>query len=242
MLLSRLPADLPRAGEIGIDLNVLWFTLAIPMVTGILFGLAPIFQTRKLDLQESLKESSRGAGTGVRGTRLHGLLVVAETALAFVLLVGAGPVDQELLAPCQRQPRFRRRPSPDAARVAPRDSLPHRRRARGPLATGDDPARRPAGSCLRGRRSLLAADRQGLGGRHPHRGPAGPRGPRPAFVAIDPSSAAFRHRRGRRQGLLIGGLARGPGWKVPASLCPAETIGWRRVRWCTAPILPRTAP
>ncbi|HXO27670.1 MAG TPA: ABC transporter permease [Thermoanaerobaculia bacterium] len=90
MLLSRLPADLPRAGEIGIDLNVLWFTLAISMVTGILFGLAPIFQTRKLDLQESLKEGSRGAGTGVRGTRLHGLLVVAETALAFVLLVGAG--------------------------------------------------------------------------------------------------------------------------------------------------------
>jgi putative ABC transport system permease protein len=89
-LLSRLPADLPRAAEIGIDLNVLWFTLAVSMVTGVLFGLAPIFQTRKLDVQESLKESSRGTGTGVRGTRLHGLLVVAETALAFVLLVGAG--------------------------------------------------------------------------------------------------------------------------------------------------------
>jgi len=66
ILISRLPADLPRAGEIGIDLNVLWFTVAISIVTGILFGLAPIFQTRKLDLQESLKESSRGAGTGGR--------------------------------------------------------------------------------------------------------------------------------------------------------------------------------
>jgi putative ABC transport system permease protein len=89
-LVSRLPADLPRAEEIGIDLNVLWFTVAISVATGILFGLAPIFQTRKLDLQETLRETGRGGGAGVRGTRLRGLLVVAETALAFVLLVGAG--------------------------------------------------------------------------------------------------------------------------------------------------------
>ena len=86
---AMAPTTLPRGDEIGIDAGVLLFTLAVSVGTGILFGLAPAFHNMKGDLVESLKEGGRGA-TGVRGRRLHSLLVVSEVTLAIVLLVGAG--------------------------------------------------------------------------------------------------------------------------------------------------------
>lgn len=90
LLTAVLPADLPRAGEIGIDVGVLAFTLAVAILTGLLFGLAPAAGAGRQQLVDSLKEGGRGHTAGLRGRRLRGVLVVSEVALALVLLVGAG--------------------------------------------------------------------------------------------------------------------------------------------------------
>jgi putative ABC transport system permease protein len=74
--------------EIRIDRSVLLFTLIVSCLTGMIFGLAPGWQAAKTDVNEALKQSSRGSSAGHQRTR-HAL-VVAEVALALVLLVGAG--------------------------------------------------------------------------------------------------------------------------------------------------------
>lgn len=81
--------SVPRAASIGLDGRVLLFTFAASIVTGLIFGLAPAFQASKPDLNDTLKEGGRSAGS-LRRSRTRNLLVVSETALAFVLLVGAG--------------------------------------------------------------------------------------------------------------------------------------------------------
>jgi len=83
-LIAVIPDVLPRAEEIGIDGGVLGFTLAVSMATGIIFGLVPA----KPDLNESLKEGGRTSASGRH--RVRNVLVVAEVALALVLLIGAG--------------------------------------------------------------------------------------------------------------------------------------------------------
>jgi putative ABC transport system permease protein len=83
------PANILRIGDIGVDRWVLGYTLLISVVTGVLFGLAPAIFASKAELTETLKEGGRG-GEGLRSKRLHKLLVITETALALVLLVGAG--------------------------------------------------------------------------------------------------------------------------------------------------------
>jgi len=89
-LSAVLPADLPRAGAIDVNPGILGFTMLIAVVTGILFGLAPALGAGRQDLVDSLKEGGRGASMGRRGRRLRSGLVIAEMALALVLLVGAG--------------------------------------------------------------------------------------------------------------------------------------------------------
>lgn len=81
---------LPRVAEINVDNRVLWFTLAVSLLTGLLFGLVPALQVSKTDLNESLKESGRSAMGGRHRQRARNLLVVSEVALSLVLLVGAG--------------------------------------------------------------------------------------------------------------------------------------------------------
>jgi putative ABC transport system permease protein len=90
LLVSLKPANLPRLAEIGVDRTVFLFTLAISVVTGLLFGVAPALQVSKMDLNEGLKESSLGGTDSPRRHRLRALLVVSEVALSLVLLVGAG--------------------------------------------------------------------------------------------------------------------------------------------------------
>jgi putative ABC transport system permease protein len=90
LLVSLKPANLPRLAEIGVNRTVFLFTLAVSIVTGIVFGLVPAWQASKPDLNEGLKESGRGSSGGPRGQRVRAALVVTEIALSLVLLVGAG--------------------------------------------------------------------------------------------------------------------------------------------------------
>jgi predicted permease len=86
--LGILPAALPRAEQVGLDAHVLIFTAGISLLAGVLFGLAPALKTAQPDLQETLKQGGRGA-SGTRH-RMQSAFVVAEMALALVLLIGAG--------------------------------------------------------------------------------------------------------------------------------------------------------
>jgi putative ABC transport system permease protein len=89
LLTKVVPADsVPRLETARIDMRVLGFTMLAAILTGIIFGLAPALQASKTDLNESLKEGDRGS-TGNRH-RVRSILVIAEVALALVLLIGAG--------------------------------------------------------------------------------------------------------------------------------------------------------
>ncbi len=99
-----LPQALPRSGDIGLDARVLLFTLGISLFAGILFGLAPAFKVSQSNLHEALKEGGRGS-SGAR-YRMQGVFVVAETALALVLLVGAGLMIRSLVQLWSVNPGF----------------------------------------------------------------------------------------------------------------------------------------
>jgi len=86
--LGILPTALPRAEEIGLDLRVLLFTLVISVLAGMLFGLAPALKMLPASLPDSLKESGRGLSRSSH--RVQSTFVIAEMAMALVLLVGAG--------------------------------------------------------------------------------------------------------------------------------------------------------
>jgi len=84
------PAEIPRAGEIGMDAGIAAFVAAVALATALIFGLAPALRLCRQDLQASLAEGGRaGAGPGAAGGRLQSLTVVSEVALAVVLLMGA---------------------------------------------------------------------------------------------------------------------------------------------------------
>jgi putative ABC transport system permease protein len=84
------PYTFPREVSITMDERVLLFTLAISVLTGIVFGLAPAIHASRASLTASMMESGRGSSTGRTQQRLRSALVITEVALAFVLLTGAG--------------------------------------------------------------------------------------------------------------------------------------------------------
>ena len=90
VVLASAPAELLKFGNVGVDRNVLLFALAVSVITGMAFGLAPALQSSALNLVDSLKEGGRAAGTGRRSSRTRSLLVASEFALALILLAGAG--------------------------------------------------------------------------------------------------------------------------------------------------------
>ena len=95
LLRAAEPAAIPRVESIGIDRPVLWFTCALALVTGVVFGLAPAWTSAKTNLSDALKENTTAA-VGGAGRRLRAALVVTEIALALVLLAGAGLLTRSL--------------------------------------------------------------------------------------------------------------------------------------------------
>ena len=87
-VLATVPTALPRADEIHLDTHVLLFTFFLSIVAGIIFGLAPALKALRPDLHGTLKEGGRGSSGSHH--RTQNVFVVFETALALVLLVGAG--------------------------------------------------------------------------------------------------------------------------------------------------------
>jgi len=89
-LKAAAPPTLPRVDDIGLDPVALAFTLVAVIVTGLLFGLAPAIRGSAFALHSTLSAGGRAGIGGGRGERLRGMLVVAQVALALVLLVGSG--------------------------------------------------------------------------------------------------------------------------------------------------------
>jgi putative ABC transport system permease protein len=105
-LLVSLSADsLPPTVTVNIDRTVLLFTLLISLVTGLLFGLAPAFRTVKVNLIDSLKDGARGS-EGTLRNRTRSLLIVLESAVAVILLIGAGLLVRSLVALQKVNPGF----------------------------------------------------------------------------------------------------------------------------------------
>jgi putative ABC transport system permease protein len=89
-LLAFSPAEIPRLQTVSVDYRVLGFTLAITLLTGLIFGLVPALQAARFDLHESLKEGGRGTANNPAHRGIFGALIVSEIALALVVLIGAG--------------------------------------------------------------------------------------------------------------------------------------------------------
>jgi len=105
-LLAFLPPGVPRAENIGIDVWVLAFALAVSLLSGIIFGLAPALHSSKTDLSRSLKEGERSVSDSRSRRRVRGLLVVSEFALAMVLLVSAGLLIKSFVRLTEVKPGF----------------------------------------------------------------------------------------------------------------------------------------
>src|SRR5437867_456378 len=105
VLAPYLPADLPRASGIGVDVRVLAFTGLISLATGILFGLAPMFQAQRANPNEALKQGGRIA-SGIQ-SRMRSALVVGQLAIALVLLIGAGLMAKSFWTLLHGSPGFR---------------------------------------------------------------------------------------------------------------------------------------
>jgi putative ABC transport system permease protein len=107
MLSSLRPEKIPDSAVIRVDLGVLLFSLGISMLTGLLFGVVPALQAARADIGEVLKDADQRTATGGRRHgRTRNVLVVAEVALALVLLVGAGLTVRAFAALSRVDPGF----------------------------------------------------------------------------------------------------------------------------------------
>ena len=89
-LLAANPDSIPRSTEIALDPAVLAFTVVVSVLTGLLFGMAPLLHLREQVVTMSLKESGQRTTAGSARARVRSGLVMAEVALAVVLVIGAG--------------------------------------------------------------------------------------------------------------------------------------------------------
>ena len=112
LLVSVLPENIllatPQLQGLAVNTGVLWFALTLSVLTGILFGLAPVIQTFKRSLRAELQEAGRGS-VGSAHRRIRNALVISEMALAVVLLVGAGLMLKSLNRVLRADPGFNTR-------------------------------------------------------------------------------------------------------------------------------------
>jgi predicted permease len=106
-LVAVLPADFPRANDIHVSGPVFGFTLAVSLLTGLLFGIAPALQASHSDPKQGLQKGGRTATATGHQSRLRGALVISEVSLACVLLVGAGLMLRSLLNQMHLDPGFK---------------------------------------------------------------------------------------------------------------------------------------
>jgi putative ABC transport system permease protein len=105
VLVALAPPNIPRAKEASLDLAVLGFTLALSLLTGLIFGTAPALAASRTDLNETLKEGGRRSALAPH-QRLRGVLVVAEVSLALVLLISAGLLIKSFVRCRETDPGF----------------------------------------------------------------------------------------------------------------------------------------
>jgi predicted permease len=105
-LLRFVPPAIPRLGDVTLDWPVLSFALLISLLTGLLFGLAPALHAARSDLSTAIREGSRGAGHSRGSARLRDALIVAELAIAVVLMIGAGLLLRTLRDLLRESPGF----------------------------------------------------------------------------------------------------------------------------------------
>ena len=106
LLIFLQPARLPRLTEITLDPIVVLFTFVLGLVAGVLFGLIPVFKYARPQLANALKDSSRGSSEGRERHRTRNALVVAQVALAVVLLIGSGLMIRTFVAMRDVPPGF----------------------------------------------------------------------------------------------------------------------------------------
>ena len=106
LLVAMSAGSIPATANVRIDATVLGFTLLISLITGVLFGLAPALRTMKVNLSDSLKEGGRGGSEGARRNRTRSALVVLESAVAVVLLIGAGLLVRSFIRLQEVRPGF----------------------------------------------------------------------------------------------------------------------------------------
>ncbi|HLY39983.1 MAG TPA: ABC transporter permease [Terracidiphilus sp.] len=106
-LVMLLPADFPRAGDIGVNGPVFAFTFLVSVLTGMLFGLAPALQAAHTDPKQGLQKAGRTATGSGKDSRLRSALVISEVSLACVLLIGAGLMLRSLLNQMNVDPGFK---------------------------------------------------------------------------------------------------------------------------------------
>jgi putative ABC transport system permease protein len=97
-LLALAPPDLPRLGEVTVDVTALMFALAISLVASLIFGLAPAWHVSRVDLADGLRQGGKGSSLGMRGGWARKAFVVTEIALAVALVMGAGLLGRSLIA------------------------------------------------------------------------------------------------------------------------------------------------
>ncbi|HSV63647.1 MAG TPA: ABC transporter permease [Chthoniobacterales bacterium] len=106
-LIKTVPQNIPRISNIQLDASVLVFTLLVSLATGVIFGLVPAWQASHVDLNSSLKSGSRTGSAGEGKGRVRNALIMAEVALALVLLISAGLLIQSFARLGRVQPGLR---------------------------------------------------------------------------------------------------------------------------------------
>ena len=106
LLISFGPENLPRLDEVEMDGRVLFVTFLATGFTGLLFGLAPVLRLARTDVRASLQEGARGSTGGKGKERIRGLLVVAQVAVAVMLVVGAGLLSRSFIHLLDTEPGF----------------------------------------------------------------------------------------------------------------------------------------